>query len=143
MPLRCVKASIGIFGERKFNTAGTVAYMKKSFCSFRLASTIRLALTMFAILSVGGCSTDCIYESYKNSDGQDACARVCPLNDAEGNEITDSNGKTVYESPQQGEDVNRINCDPFRSVSSSSMTTSGTTTSGTTSTTTTGSSTSG
>lgn len=91
-------------------------------------------LTMiFAGTSLSGCATDCIYESYTNSDGQTACARVCPLTDAQGNEIEDSDGKTVYESPLKGEDVDRINCDPFRSVTSSTLTTSTSSSSGTTS----------
>lgn len=93
---------------------------------------LSLSAVVIGSFFVGGCNTDCIYESYTTDQGQDACARVCPLKDAEGNEVLDSNGKTVYESPLKGDDVDRINCDPFRSVTNSGSSTTTTTTSGTT-----------
>ncbi len=86
-----------------------------------------MVLLAAVFVALPGCTTDCLYRSYTTRDGQSACSRVCPLTDDEGNEVVDSNGKTVFEEPEAGEDVHQINCDPFRNVNSTSGTTTGTT----------------
>ena len=94
-----------------------------------LSSVAAVLLICGTSIFQAGCATDCVYKSYTTEDGEEGCARVCPLTDEEGNKVLNSNGKVVYEEPEVGEEVHRINCNPFGNINNSttSSTSSGAT----------------
>ena len=70
----------------------------------------RCLLPAVALLLVGifaSCSSDCVYDFYTNDAGDEACGRFCPLEDTDGNTVTDRSGEIVYDDPQE---VARVNC---------------------------------
>lgn len=66
-----------------------------------------MRIILIIILVLTGCDTGCIYRTETKKDGTEFCARVCPLEDANGDDKKDVNDNTIYGDP---EEVNGAYC---------------------------------